>query len=143
MLQKAKEIPFSEKAHIHSILASLLSLICVIHLEEVEPLRKYVDQVISFRTENAPHLLPPLYVSFFFNDGHNVQSSRFKEWVTINSYYRLFFFFFLQPKYSVASHHTTDYHDQLYFVEEEILYALQRCWLGRRQTVQRKSIVDR
>ncbi|KAK6635669.1 hypothetical protein RUM44_000923 [Polyplax serrata] len=37
-------------------------------------------------------------------------------------------------KYSVASHHTTDYHDQLYFLEEEVLYALQRCWLTRRCT---------
>lgn len=39
---------------------------------------------------------------------------------------------FFQNKYTVASHHTTEYHEQLYFLEEEILYALQRCWLAKR-----------
>lgn len=49
-------------AHIHAIMAAIMSLICIIHQEEVGFLEKYVEEVVRFRTENSPHLLPPLQV---------------------------------------------------------------------------------
>lgn len=63
ILKARKEYSMAAFAHVHAIIASVLSLICVVHLEEVEPLRRYVQEVLQSRAENAPHLLPPLSVS--------------------------------------------------------------------------------
>ncbi|KAK6639158.1 hypothetical protein RUM43_007428 [Polyplax serrata] len=54
------DMTMTMKAHIHATIAAVMSLICIIHNEEVTALEKYVEEVLHFRAENSPHLLPPL-----------------------------------------------------------------------------------
>lgn len=64
-LKNGNNYSMTEKAHLNAITAAIMSLICIIHKEEVAPLEKYVDKVVRFRSENSPHLLPPLQVRTF------------------------------------------------------------------------------
>lgn len=77
VLMNTSEFNLLATYHIHSIVASILSLICLIHENEAFALTKYVREVVSFRNENSPHLLPPLRVNLLTKLGVGLTGSYF------------------------------------------------------------------